>query len=331
MQVGRKKEALMDVAQGFFRMRVGVVLAACAFIFCSTAATAGEPAAPVYHDIVLPAKLSLCGEPVPLDRQAVREMLDRELTIAAWDHAQVFMWLKRSGRAFPHIEGRLKKLGMPDDLKYLAVAESSLLTYARSPAAAVGTWQMIAETGIRNGLRKEKLVDERYSLERATGAALGYLRKLHAEFGSWALAMAAYNCGEARMRREIEVQGVADYYRLNLPLETERFVFRIAAIKLIMEHPRRYGYEFSEERRYKPLPRDTVAVELASPVPVADLARGIGADYKTVKELNPEFIGYDLPAGNYTLNVPKGLGGKARAVLKSLGAAAAFDTRHKKR
>lgn len=328
MPLGSKKEALMEVVHGFFRLRMESVIAACACIFCIATAQAGETPAPAYHDVAVPAKLSLCGEPVPLDRRSVHEMLDRELTIAAWDHAQVFMWLKRSGRAFPHIEGQLAKLGMPDDLKYLAVAESSLLTYARSPAAAVGTWQMIRETGSRNGLRTGALVDERYSLERSTDAALRYLQKLHGEFGSWALAMAAYNCGEARMRREIDIQGVTDYYRLNLPLETERFIFRIAAIKLIMKHPRRYGYELPAERIYKPLPRDTVAVELARSVPVADLARGIGCDYKTVKELNPELTGYDLPAGAYTLNVPKGHGRKVRVVLQSLGAS---GERHKKR
>jgi soluble lytic murein transglycosylase-like protein len=247
-------------------------------------------------------------------------MLDRELTISVWDQAQVFMWLKRAGRVFPVIEKRLAEMGMPDDLKYLAVAESSLLTYIESNKGAVGTWQMIEETAVRNGLRKGQLVDERNSLEHATGAALRYLQGLHEQFGSWTLAIAAYNCGEARLQREIETQKVADYYRLNLPLETERFVFRIAAIKLIMQNPAKYGYAIARDHIYRPVKSDLVSVQLHKPVHITDLARGIGTDFKIIKELNPQLIGYLLPEGSYSLKVPEGLGSKTVSVLTSLSA-----------
>jgi membrane-bound lytic murein transglycosylase D len=283
---------------------------------------AGEPAALLFRDVPLPQSLSLCAERMPLENPSVREMLDRELTINAWEHAQVFMWIKRAGRAFPEIEKRLAKEGMPDDLKYLAVAESSLLTYAESNKAAVGTWQFIEETGMRYGLRKEALVDDRYCLESSTGAALRYLQKLRQEFGCWTLALAAYNCGEARLHREIEVQKVTDYYRLNLPLETERFVFRIAAIKLIMQNPQRYGYDIPNEHVYKPIKSDSISVQLEHPVHIADVAQGIGTDFKIIKELNPELTGYQLPNGSYTLKVPEGLGEKTLRALKSISAAA---------
>ena len=312
----------MSVARSFFSWPLGACIGAYALILASTTASAGETATPVYQDIAVPEKLSLCGEAVPLGNPAVHEMLDRELTISAWEHAQVFMWIKRSGRAFPVIEKRLAELGMPSDLKYLAVAESSLLTYAESNKAAVGTWQMIAETGVRNGLRKDELVDGRYSLESSTEAALGYLQKLHEEFGSWMLALAAYNCGEARLRREIEIQKVTDYYRLNLPLETERFVFRIAAIKLIMQNPEKYGYHVPGEHIYRPLKVDTVSVQLTNTVPIADVALGTGTDFKIIKELNPQLTGYHLPVGSYQLKMPQGLGSKTLAVVKSLSAAA---------
>ena len=298
------------------------ILTAGVFAFIASATgtvvAAREAALPVYRDMDVPDSLSLCGEALPLGVPAVREMLDRELTISVWDQAQVFMWIKRAGRVFPVIEKRLAELGMPDDLKYLAVAESSLLPYVESNKAAVGTWQIIEETGVRNGLRKEELVDERYSLESSTGAALRYLQKLQQEFGHWTLALAAYNCGEARLRREIEIQKVADYYRLNLPLETERFVFRIAAIKLILQHPERYGYDIPKEHLYKPIKNDLISVQLEHPVHIADVAQGIGTDFKIVKELNPELTGYQLPSGIYTLKVPEGLGEKALRVLKSL-------------
>ena len=284
---------------------------------CTVVSARGD-ALPAYRDVAVPGSLSLCGEAVPLGIQAVREMLDRELTISVWDQAQVFMWIKRAGRVFPVIEKRLAELGMPDDLKYLAVAESSLLPYVESNKAAVGTWQIIEETGVRNGLRKAELVDERYSLESSTGAALRYLQKLHQEFGCWTLALAAYNCGEARLRREIEIQKVADYYRLNLPLETERFVFRIAAIKLILQHPELYGYDIPKDHMYKPVKSDLISVQLEHPVHIADVAQGIGTDFKIVKELNPELTGYQLPGGIYTLKVPEGLGEKALRILHSL-------------
>jgi len=286
-------------------------------IAAAAVASAREETMALYRDVAVPESLSVCGEAMPLGVSAVREMLDRELTISVWGQAQVFMWIKRAGSVFPVIEKRLAELGMPDDLKYLAVAESSLLPYIESNKAAVGTWQMIEDTGVRNGLRKEELVDERYSLESSTGAALRYLRGLRQEFGCWTLALAAYNCGEARLRREIDIQQVTDYYRLNLPLETERFVFRIAAIKLIMQRPERYGYVIDKEHIYKPVKSDVISVQLEHPVNIADVAHGIGTDFKIVKELNPELTGYQLPIGSYTLKVPVGLGEKTSRVLKS--------------
>jgi hypothetical protein len=177
---------------------------------------------------------------------------------------------------------------------------------------------MIEETGLRNGLRKDALVDERNNPETATRAALRYLQGLRQEFGCWTLALAAYNCGEARLRREMEIQKVADYYRLNLPLETERFVFRIAAIKLIMLHPERYGYDIPKDHIYSPVKSDSIAVKLDNPVPITDAAQGIGTDFKIIKELNPQLTGYLLPSGSYILKVPQGLGNKALAVLESL-------------
>ena len=333
----------------FFLQRYGLMCAVfLASIAAGTVASAREEAMIMYRDVAVPESLSVCGEAMPLEIPAVREMLDRELTISAWgqaqvfmwikragrvfpliektlaelgmpddlkylavaessllayiesnisvwDQAQVFMWIKRAGRVFPLIEKRLAELGMPDDLKYLAVAESSLLTYIESNKGAVGTWQMIEETGVRNGLRKDELVDERNSPEIATRAALRYLQSLRQEFGCWTLALAAYNCGEARLRREIDIQKVADYYRLNLPLETERFVFRIAAIKLIMQHPERYGYDIPKEHIYKPVKSDSIAVKLENPVHITDVAQGIGTDFKIIKELNPELTGYLLP------------------------------------
>ena len=277
---------------------------------------------PVLDDFPLPESVSLCCEPIPLENRRVWEMLDREFTIMVWDRAQVFLWLKRAGRYFPHIEKKLAEGNMPEDLKYLAVAESSLLTYVGSSKGAKGTWQLMSQTARRNGLRKDRVVDERLNFEQSTEAAMKYLKELKDEFGTWTLAMAAYNCGEVRLRKEIAEQRISEYYRLNLPRETERFIFRITAIKIIMENPERYGYSLSHQRVYKPVECDSVPVEIEVPLHMTDVAAGLDTDFKVLKELNPQISGYYLPTGHYALRVPSGEGFRMASVLKQLTLAA---------
>lgn len=273
---------------------------------------------PVFDNFPLPKSVSLCGEPILLEKRNVWEMLDREFTIAVWDRAQVFMWLKRAGRYFPHIEKELAEADMPDDLKYLAVAESSLLTHIRSSVGAIGPWQFMGPTAQGNGLRKDRTVDERLSFEHSTKAALNYLKHLKEIFGTWTLAIAAYNCGKARLTNEIEEQRVTDYYRLNLPRETERFIFRIAAIKIIMENPKTYGYSLTQDQVYRPVECDTVPVEIKVPLRVTDVARALGTDFKVIKELNPQILDRCLPTGRYTIKVPPGMASRMISVLKPL-------------
>jgi hypothetical protein len=281
-------------------------------------AAAQEAPNPVFNTFPCPKTLTLCGERMPLESPDVFEMLDREFTVLVWDHARVFMLLKRAARYFPYIEKALRDAGMPDDLKYLAVAESALIPYARSTSGALGHWQFIPETGQRKGLRKDHSVDERMALERSTEAAILYLTQLKGMFGAWTLAMAAYNCGENRLQKEIGEQKVADYYRLNLPTETERYIFRIAAIKIILENPRRYGYIMPDDQLYKPFKFDTVTVSISSSVHITDLAQAIGTDFKVIKELNPELLNYHLPTGQYSLKVPAGSGRNALSALAQL-------------
>ncbi|MBW1721554.1 MAG: transglycosylase SLT domain-containing protein [Deltaproteobacteria bacterium] len=273
---------------------------------------------PLVTDFPVPKRLKLCNEPMPLEDRWVWEMLDRELTIAAWDRAQVFMWLKRAGRYFPYLEKRLREEGMPGDLKYLAVAESSLLTHIRSSKGAIGPWQFMPRTARRHGLRKDRRMDERRDFERATDAALRYLKKLKKTFGSWTMAMAAYNCGEARMKQEIRAQKEKSYYQLNLPNETERFIYRIAAIKLIMENPETYGYRVPKEKIYRPVQYDSVRIRVRVPIHLADFAKALGTNLKAIKDLNPQILGYHLPTGTYTLKTPPGTGRQVKQVLVRL-------------
>ena len=166
------------------------------------------------------------------------------------------------------------------------------------------------KTGDAKGLRRDRLADERYSLEHSTAAALRYLKEHYDTFNSWALAMAAYNCGAQRVQQAIAKQKVADFYRLKLPMETERYIFRIAAIKTILENPAAYGYRISREQFYPALECDEVVLNIPANINIADLAIAAGTDYKTIRDLNPQFRDYYFPAGAYTIKVPAGLGAK---------------------
>ncbi len=253
----------------------------------------------------VPTKLYLCGEPVPIHKRAVYEMLDREFNLAVYDRAQVIMWLKRANRYFGMISKALKEEGLPDDLKYLAVAESALKAYAYSSAGAAGFWQFIKPTGRRYGLQKSRYKDERLDIEASTRAALNYLKDLHQMFGSWTLAMAAYNCGEKRVKDELREQDVSDYFLLDLPLETERYIFRILAAKIILEDPEKYGYDLKQIRLYPPLEVKTVNLRLRKKTHLRIIAKAAGTFYKEIKELNPAIQGRYLLSGLHWITIPK--------------------------
>jgi hypothetical protein len=276
----------------------------------SPAGMAGGPIAapPVRYLPAPPREMTLCGEPMPLGDRDVAEMLDREFNLMVHDQAQIVMWLKRAARYFPYIERRLKAEGLPDDLKYLAVIESSLLTRVNSPAGASGPWQFIEPTGRRYGLRKDNFFDDRRNPERATTAAVAYLRDLYKMFGNWALAMAAYNCGERRVQQELADQGVSSYYDLFLPQETMRYVFRVAAAKAVLQNPEAYGYQLPPEQLYQPLPADLVTLNLAQGVHLRTLAQVCNTTPKRLRELNPELANHALPKGEVLLRVPQGQG-----------------------
>ncbi|MBI4777115.1 MAG: transglycosylase SLT domain-containing protein [Deltaproteobacteria bacterium] len=261
---------------------------------------------PVYQ---LPEKLDLCGEPVPLSNPDVWERLDREFLVAVYDHAQVFLWLRRSSRFFPLIEKELRARSLPDDIKYLAVAESALIPQIRSYKGALGCWQFIKPTAERYGLRSNVLFEDRLDFERATQAALSYLSDLHEQFDSWPLAMAAYNCGEQRIEKEINEQGEKNYWRLDLPPETERYIFRILAAKLILSDPEKYGYCLLDPRaQYEPVEWEKVQVNFDESVHIRTVAQACGTYFKAIKDLNPEIKGYYFPQGTHEIRIPKGSG-----------------------
>ncbi len=253
-----------------------------------------------------PTSIDLCGEPVPLNRESVYERFDKEFTLVVYNHAQVYLWLKRMQRYFPMIEQRLRYYGLPDDLKYVAIAESDLLPTACSPKGAAGPWQFMSGTGAAYGLKQCGTVDNRFSFERATDSAFLLLKNLDAKYHSWALALAAYNAGDKRVLDAMRVAGTHDYYALCLPLETERYVLRILAIKAVLSNPGKYGYNLPVRYGYKPLREDRVRVSLPGPVAIRTIAEAAGTTYGDIKRLNPIFRSDQIPAGSYELKLPAG-------------------------
>ncbi len=256
----------------------------------------------------VPDKLELCGEPVPLGSADIMERFDREFTSIVYSHARVYLWLKRTERYFPWVEKELASRGLPDDLKYLAVAESDLMVSALSPAGAAGPWQFVSPTAARFGLNQTATVDERYDFEAAAEGAFKYLENLHETFQNWALALAAYNCGEKRVQDELRRQKVKSYYFLKLPGETERYVPRILAIKEVLGHPQKYGFNLPKGAGYQPLAVEKVALNLPVPVTVMAAAEAAGITYREFKVLNPFLVSDIVPAGALTVNVPEGRG-----------------------
>ncbi len=251
-----------------------------------------------------PEQLELCGEPAPLEVPEVKERLDREFTIVVHSHAQVYLWLKRMQRYFPWLEKEIARHGLPSDLKYVAVAESDLQLSASSPAGAVGPWQFMRGTGVNYGLAQAEGIDERRDFELSTQSAFRYLRDLRELFQNWTLAIAGYNCGERRVQDEMKRQKVSNYYSLKLPSETERYVFRILAIKEVLSHPEKYGYFLPEGAGYPSVAAERITVVAPCPLPVQTVAELAGITYRDFKNLNPAFVSDTLPEGSHTLRVP---------------------------
>lgn len=235
--------------------------------------------------VTLPRELDFAGEKVPLSNFDILEALDRELLSNAYFHSQTIRLIKMSNRYFPVIEPILEEQGIPDVFKYLAVAESGLIN-AVSPANAVGFWQIRKGTGAEYGLEINSEIDERYHLEKSTVAACKYLNESYEKYGNWTLAAASYNIGRRGIDREMARQKMEDYYDLLLNDETARYLFRILALKLIIDEPAAYGFHLSKMDLYHPVPYDTVVVNHAVE-DFADFAFEHGTNYKILKFLNP--------------------------------------------
>ena len=243
-----------------------------------------EPTYKVYA-LDLPDTLSFAGEKVPIDSPDLRERLDRELLVNTYWQSNMMLLLKRANKFFPIIEKILKEEGVPTDLKYLSVIESGLENVI-SPAGAKGFWQIMRTTGREYGLEVNSNVDERYHVSLSTRVAAEYLKKAKNKFGSWTLAAASYNRGISGIQKKLDVQKVESYFDLGLGQETSRYVFRILAIKEIIENPSKYGYVFDDSDLYFSVPVRYHGLDTA----ISNLtifAQKMGVNYKILKIHNP--------------------------------------------
>lgn len=238
------------------------------------------------YALASPPKVNFAGEYAPLERWYVKEALDRELLVNAYWQSQTLLLIKRSSRFLPTIERILSQEGVPNDLKYVAIIESGLIPTIVSPAGATGLWQFMKTTGKEYGLEINDEIDERYHIEKATRAACAYLKKAKASLGNWTLAAAAYNAGFSGIQKQLKRQDASNYYDLLLNPETGRYIYRLLALKTILENPSQYGFKFRTTDLYAPIPTQRIAIN-SEIEDLAIWAKQQGINYPILKEFNP--------------------------------------------
>jgi len=239
------------------------------------------------YPISLPEHISFAGENVPLTNFDTRESLDRELLINTYWQSQTLIFLKKANRYFPIIEKILKENQVPEDFKYMAVAESGMANIV-SPSGATGFWQFLKGTATDYNLEVNDEVDERYDIEKSTAATARFLKDSYDKYGSWTMAAASYNMGRKNLTTQVNRQKSNHYYDLVLGEETGRYVFRLVALKIIMEDPTHFGFYLDQDDLYPPIPCETVVID-STIENLADFAHQMGINYKVLKELNPWF------------------------------------------
>jgi membrane-bound lytic murein transglycosylase D len=258
----------------------------------------------VYSLDALPETLILCDKKIPILNDDIRERFEREFFQLLQDKGLLTVIVKRYFKYLNLINVETQKMSLPSDLIYLVITESYLNPRVKSSANAVGLWQFIAETGKKEGLYIDDYIDERYNIKKATRSALTHLKKLNAEFGDWLIAMAAYNAGAGRLKEAIENQNTRNFFELFLPEETERYIFRIMALKEIVLNRDAYGIKINEKDLYKTVVIDEVLIETGKEIHVSMLSQCMDVPFKTFRDNNLHLKKYRLPRGSYSINVP---------------------------
>lgn len=299
----KNTSTVLNVATGVL---IGLFIAA-QFSFIKDKGGHFDKSEMAFYSPELPKELSFASEKVPLERWDVKERFDREVLFNYYNQANILFLLKLSNRYFPIISERLKANGVPDDFKYLCVAESNLLSGARSGVGATGFWQFMNGTAPGYGLEVNSQVDYRSDIEKSTDAACKYLKQAYARFGSWTAAAASYNCGMGGYNAQATSQGTRNYYDLLLPEETNRYLFRILAFKHLLENAEDLGFKLENSEKYHEVPAREVAVTSSIPDLVA-YAQQNGTTYKMLRLMNPWLRGKSLTVSggkSYILKLPK--------------------------
>jgi len=254
----------------------------------------------------LPEEISFADEKVPVDRWEVKEKFDKEFLQIYYSPGGILYLIKLANRNFPIISERLKANGVPDDFKYLCIAESNMQSWAVSSSGAVGYWQFLQGTGAGYGLEISSQVDQRQDLEKATDAACKYFKTAYSKFGNWTAAAASYNCGMAGYGAQASFQRTNNYYDLQLPEETNKYIFRILTFKYLLENADKLGFNVDDEEKYRPV--QTKIVTVTSSIPdLAQFAINNGTTYKMLRVLNPWLKGKSLTVtngGSYIIKLP---------------------------
>ena len=256
----------------------------------------------------IPGELAFCGEPVPLHDPDIKERLERELIVNANKHASTILILKESGRWKHYLQTMLDSAAVPQDFFYLAVIESELDPMSRSSAGATGFWHFTVSTAKEYSLEISDYVDERRDAEKSTRAASEFFKRAYKKYGSWTLAAAAFNRGSKGIENALNGQYTNDYYQLYLNEETSRYVFRILALKLIIESPEKYGYNLNSYDYYLPVNYKTI-ITSESIQDLPKFAKSLGVSYQTLKEHNPWIQNTDYklvlqPGKKYKIKIP---------------------------
>ena len=294
---------------------IGIILLAITMAFCINATLPlqnDEQTERDFHNaykiysVPLPSKLDFAGEEVPLEYGFVHENIEREITVNTYWASATMLIMKRANRYLPAMKPIFKKYGVPEDLGYVAMIESQLANVI-SPAAAVGFWQFTKDAALENKLEVNDEVDERYNVILSTEAACQFMKSCYDRLGSWTLAAAAYNAGRTRIVTAVSDQDQHNFYHLYLNEETSRYLYRILALKIIMQDPQRYGFNLRNKDLYAPIPTDKIVVDYGIPDLNAFAVKN-GVTLKTLKDFNPWLRKPKLTNKNkdtYTLLLPK--------------------------
>ncbi len=237
------------------------------------------------YSILHPASFSFAGEVLPSNSSEIFERIDKQMLKNVYWQSNTLLYFKRANKYFPIIEPILKKNNIPDDFKYLALIESGLQNVI-SPAGATGFWQILKSTAREYGLEVNSAIDERYDLEKSTEFACNYLKSAYNQFGSWTMAAASYNMGKNGLQRRVLEQKTNNYFNLKLSSETSEYIFRIVAVKEILQNPKKYGFFFRDKDLYTMPSFKTIIVD-STINDLNEFAISNSINYKLLKEYNP--------------------------------------------